>query len=185
MEKINSELFILTYGAVVAQLVKECQDVEEVNKSLEQMGYNMGIRMVDEFLARSNAGKCHSFEETGEMLSKAAFKMFLGQPASLQNFNAEKTAFSLVLEDNPLAHFVEVRRGVVVWCCRDREQVPEDLKKLKYSNIVCGVIRGALEMVQMRVECELVRDHVWGDETTEVKVVLKEILQDQAPPGDD
>ena len=27
-----------------------------------------------------------------------------------------------------------------------------------------GVLRGALEMVQMRVECTLTKDALWGDE---------------------
>src|SRR5690349_4264799 len=89
-----------------------------------------GIRLVDEFMARSNAGRCHSFEETGEIVARTAFKMFLGAPATLSptGFNADKTCFSIVLEDNPLVHFVEL---------------PEELKKLKYCNILCGVIRGA------------------------------------------
>lgn len=38
-----------------------------------------------------------------------------------------------ILEDNPLTDFVEL---------------PEQLAGLKYSNLLCGVIRGALEMVR-------------------------------------
>jgi hypothetical protein len=33
----NSELFTLTYGALVMQLLKDYEDVEEVNKALEKM----------------------------------------------------------------------------------------------------------------------------------------------------
>jgi hypothetical protein len=40
-----------------------------------------------------------------------------------------------ILEDNPLTDFVEL---------------PEQLAGLKYSNLLCGVIRGALEMVRTR-----------------------------------
>ena len=43
----------------------------------------------------------------------------------------------------------------------------------------CCVIRGALEMLQMRVVCTLTKDVLWGDETTEIKVVLKEILDEE------
>ena len=56
---------------------------------------------------------------------------------------------------------------------------------MQYSNLLCGVIRGALEMLQMRVECELVRDAVWGDEVTEIRVSLREMLQEEVPVGDD
>lgn len=43
-----------------------------------------------------------------------------------------------ILEDNPLTDFVEL---------------PEALAQLKYSNLLCGVIRGALEMVGTRASC--------------------------------
>ena len=173
VEKVNAELFVLTYGAVVAQLVKDAAgDMEEVNTQLETMGYNIGTRLVDEFMARSGAGRCHSFEETAEVVARTAFKMFLGVPAAVapQSWSPDKASFALTLEENPLAHFVEL---------------PEECRKLKYSGLLCGVIRGALEMVQMRVECELVKDAVAGEDTTEIRVTLKEMLQEEVPPGDD
>lgn len=42
----------------------------------------------------------------------------------------------------------------------------------------------APQAVQMRVECTLVRDVLWGHELTEIKVVLKERI-DEVPPDDD
>ena len=42
------------------------------------MGYNIGIRIVDEFLAKGNITRCNNFRETAEMIGKVAFKMFLG-----------------------------------------------------------------------------------------------------------
>ncbi len=61
IEKINSELFTLTYGSLVAQLVKDYEDMEEVNKQLERMGYNIGQRLIDEYLAKSGAPACRFF----------------------------------------------------------------------------------------------------------------------------
>ncbi|KAF9433491.1 hypothetical protein BGZ76_009395, partial [Entomortierella beljakovae] len=37
VEKINAELFTLTYGSIVAQLVKDYEDFNEVNKQLEKI----------------------------------------------------------------------------------------------------------------------------------------------------
>ena len=48
------------------------------------------------------------------------------------NWNTKGDEFSLYLEQNPLTEFVEL---------------PEDHPNLLFSNIICGVIRGALEMV--------------------------------------
>jgi hypothetical protein len=61
----------LTYGTIVAQL---CQDYDgnyqEVNKQLEKMGYNIGMRLIEDFLAKSNAGRCANFRETADMIAK-------------------------------------------------------------------------------------------------------------------
>lgn len=52
--KINSELLSLTYGVFVAKLIREADDnsADQVNKQLEEVGYNMGCRMIDDFFAR-------------------------------------------------------------------------------------------------------------------------------------
>ena len=33
--------------------------------------------------------------------------------------------------------------------------------------------------LQMRVECTLTKDTLWGDEVTEIRVVLKEMMEEQ------
>lgn len=71
MEKINAELVTLTYGTMVAQLCKDFQgNYIEVNKQLDRMGYNIGLRLIDDFLAKSNTGRCSNFKETAEVISK-------------------------------------------------------------------------------------------------------------------
>eukprot|EP01121_Diplochlamys_sp_Union-15-3_P017757 TRINITY_DN6320_c0_g1_i1.p1 TRINITY_DN6320_c0_g1~~TRINITY_DN6320_c0_g1_i1.p1 ORF type:complete len:209 (+),score=40.69 TRINITY_DN6320_c0_g1_i1:64-627(+) len=168
-QKISAELFTLTYGAIVWQMIKDNENLDDVNSQLEKMGYNMGLRLIDEFLSRSGLGRCRDFKETADVVAKVAFKMFLGSNVTVKD-STEKE-FTLVLEDNPLTDFCEL---------------PEQYKKtLHYCNILCGVIRGALEMVQLRVECQLVKCILRGDEATEIKVVFKELLKDEIPTGDD
>ncbi|GMQ11641.1 hypothetical protein CsSME_00054189 [Camellia sinensis var. sinensis] len=96
------------------------------------MGYNIGIRLIDEFLAKSNVSRCVDFKETAEVIAKVGFKMFLGVTASVTNVDADGTCCSLILEDNPLVDFVEL---------------PDTCQGLYYCNILSGIIRGALEMV--------------------------------------
>ena len=67
----------------------------------------------------------------------------------------------------------------------DFVELPDDLRSLKYCNLLCGVVRGALEMVNMRVECLYARCTLWGDEMLELRVRLLEKLQDKYPFGDD
>lgn len=54
---------------------------------------------------------------------------------TVANWNQTNDEFSLILDQNPLTDFVEL---------------PEDHPNLLYSNILCGVIRGALEMVSIQ-----------------------------------
>ena len=74
------------------------------------------------------------------LLSKVGFKIFLNITPTITNWNNDNKQFSLIFEENPLADFVEL---------------PNDGKaqdELWYSNIFCGVLRGALEMVREQRE---------------------------------
>ncbi|XP_061341787.1 uncharacterized protein LOC133288108 [Gastrolobium bilobum] len=169
-ERMNAELFTLTYGAIVRQLMTDLEEVEEVNKQLDQMGYNIGIRLVDEFLAKSNISTCVDFKETAEAIAKVGFKMFLGVTASVINWDADGTSCSIVLEDNPLVDFVEL---------------PDTYQGLYYCNILSGVIRGALEMVSMKTEVSWVRDMLHGDDVFELQVKLLKQVPEEYPYKDD
>jgi hypothetical protein len=61
--------------------------------------------------------------------------MFLGVKCEVSNFITEKDkgcSFTLVMPDNPLNDYVEL---------------PENMSALNYSNMICGIIRGALSTV--------------------------------------
>jgi hypothetical protein len=163
--KVNAELFALTYGALVTEVVRDHEEnLTKVNEQLEQIGYSIGIRSVDEFLAKSNAPYCRTLAETAEVLGKTAFKMFLGITADVQQHTP--TTFSVLFQENPLSMFVEL---------------PDNYKdQLEYNILYCGVIRGALEMLNYKVECTFVKSPLRGDDIHEIKVDLKQVLQDGA-----
>lgn len=56
---------------MVAQL---CSDYEnnygEVNKQLDKMGYNIGMRLVEDFFAKSGVPRCANLKDTAETISK-------------------------------------------------------------------------------------------------------------------
>jgi len=64
-------------------------------------------------------------------------------------------------------------------------ELPDECKDLQFSNLLCGVIRGALEMVCIKVETRFVKDTLKGDDQSEIRVKLVEMLQDDYAPDDD
>lgn len=99
------------------------------------MGYNIGLRLIEDFLAKTNSGTCSNFRETAEMIARVGFKVFMNITPTVGSWSQDGKTFGLVFEENPLGDFVEL---------------PDDgraQEELWFSNIFCGVIRGALEMV--------------------------------------
>jgi len=169
-EKINAELLTLTYGALVAQLVKDYEATDEINEQLEKMGYNIGQRIIDEFLAKSGAPRCGNFKESVETCAKVGFRMFLGVAAQTQDWTEAETEVTLAMDSAPLCNFVEL---------------PEQYAGLHYANLLCGVVRGSLEMVGYKVECAFAKDALMGDEANEIRVSLIEVINEQPPADDD
>ncbi|XP_009287411.1 trafficking protein particle complex subunit 3-like protein [Aptenodytes patagonicus] len=163
--KISRELFVLTYGALVAQLCKDYEKDEDVNTCLDRMGYGIGVRLIDDFLARSAVKKCRSYSETADMIAQVAFKMYLGVTPSVSCSSAAGNEFSLILDKNPLVDFVE--------------ELPAERASLCYCNILCGVIRGALEMVHLAAEVTFLQDRLKGDAVTEIGITFLRKAEDR------
>jgi hypothetical protein len=67
------------------------------------------------------------------VFTQIAFRVFLNVTPMVANWSADGKEFSLIFEENPLAEFVEL---------------PVACDGLWFSNMLCGVLRGALEMVR-------------------------------------
>ena len=86
---------------------------------------NIGSRLVDEYFAKTGAarsppptsalsphspaqGRCFDFREAADAVAKGGLRLFLGVGASTQNWAPDGLSCSLVLDENPLADFVEL-----------------------------------------------------------------------------
>ncbi len=98
--------------------------------------------------------------------------MFLGISPNVSNWSADGTEFSLILDENPFAEFVELPEEAIS-------------QEFWYSNLLCGVLRGALEMVHIQIQTWFVSDTLKGDEVTEIRVKWIKYLDEEAPPADD
>ncbi len=100
------------------------------------------------------------------------FRTYLGVTPQVSNWGPAGDEFSLVFETNPLTEFVEMPAS-------------EPQRSLRFSQIICGVLRGALEMVHMEVVSCFVQDQSRGDATTELRVKLVRKLEESVPVGED
>lgn len=153
-KKINSDLFVLTYGAMISQLLIDCDNVDQVNSQLDKMGHNIGLRLIDDYLAKSSTGKCKDLKDVSEKLQQA-FQMYLNVVPSVDNWSPNGDEFSLILYQNPLTEHIEL---------------PDSLQNLSCSAIYPGVIRGVLEMVAIPARVWIQRDQLKGDSETEIRV---------------
>mmetsp|Transcript_28050 Transcript_28050/g.36679 ORF Transcript_28050/g.36679 Transcript_28050/m.36679 type:complete len:218 (+) Transcript_28050:143-796(+) len=197
MPKANAELFALTYGSLVTELIRDYDSIDDINEQLEKMGYSIGVRCVDEFLAKSEqhgmtVPTCQNLKDTAEVVAKTGFRMFLGISCDV-TMAPDGNAFSLFMYENPLSLFVELPKTTETLSDSTGAAGggrggaaaggPKQWKDLKYSNLYCGILRGSLEQINLRVSCEYVRDVLQGEEVNEIRVTLREVLQDGA--GDD
>jgi trafficking protein particle complex subunit 3 len=176
IEKTSAEFFAITYGALVRQMFIDHNDAADiVNTQLDQMGERIGVRLIEEYAARSGAPPCRSPQQAADSVAKIGLKMFLGvsgsltevggassgpSPSSAGGANIDTSSagavFSIVFDENPLNVFVEL---------------PDALRQtLWYSNVLCGVIRGCLQQVGFVTLVWYVRDVLRGDDVNEIRI---------------
>ncbi|KAJ1755533.1 hypothetical protein LPJ77_003844 [Coemansia sp. RSA 2523] len=171
VEKVNAELFIFTYGSLVVQLLRDHEDCTAVNQQLDKLGYNIGVRLADDMFARTSLDRCSDIHATADVIAKIGFRMFLNTTPTVGLWSSDNE-FSLLVEDNPLNDFCELpprALGDGLW----------------YSNVLCGVVRGALEMMHMQARVWFVRDVLRGDDTTEIRVRVERMLDEEVPAADE
>ena len=94
---------------------------------------------------------------------------------TVSNWSAGGDEFSLIFDTNPLTEFVEFPSG----------EGDQQLQNLRYSQVLCGAIRGAMEMVHMEVQAAFVHDQLKGDPLTEIRVKFLRRLQEAVPAGEE
>ena len=181
--KANAELFALTYGALVSELVRDLESADEIQQQLDTMGHSIGIRCIEELLAKlmmenstaSSVSSSPNFVESAELV-KLTFRMFLGVVAETAPVaDKPEAAYTCTFAENPLALFVELPAA------DDGDSGPlSGGNRLEYSQLLCGIMRGVLEMLQFDVTCRMTASTLFGDDTNTMLVELQQVLQQGA-----
>ncbi|CAJ0599456.1 unnamed protein product [Cylicocyclus nassatus] len=154
---MSAELFSLTYGALVTEMLRDYEDPKQVNMRLDE----------PMILAKNvHVAKCTDCRQIADVLSKNAIPTYLGVPATVSNWGGGDREFSLIIENNPLTELVEV---------------PASLSSLNYSQIIAGAIRGGLEALHFKVYSSVIENPT----NTEIKIKFDQILRDNLPAGEE
>ena len=156
------ELLTFMYGALLVRLTKDIKDIKELNTKIENIGYEMGKRLLDDLIDDFQKKIDPSNPKLMEILIKQLAQYYLGIISSV-NQVAEKE-FHLVFNENPISFYVEL---------------PESLNDLCYSNIICGIFRGMLEVSGFEITCEFVKDKMKGDDVNDLKITLIKIIEER------
>ena len=129
--------------------------------ALNRRGYNIGVRLIDEFLAKAQVGPCSSFTEAAEVIAKVGFKMFLGVTAEVA------------------ARPRPVQPSACGESARRVRRASRAVLGLAYSNMLCGVLRRRARNGSDACRVHPDEDALWGDDVTEIRVVLKEMMEEE------
>jgi len=209
-KQIQSELFTLTYGVLVAQILEDVEDPKVVNAKLDKIGYNIGIRLIDDVFSRNiTLERCQNLQETAQALITHGFKPYLNITPKIADWSEKQDAFTLILEQNPLTEFVELNEpeqftkelessvgaGDNIRTAIEQLELDDNqpsTKGLSYCQVLCGMIRGALEMVQIEVSCEILGDKLRkstaatsaGVNSTSIRIKFIRRMSEAVPVGD-
>lgn len=75
-------------------MIKDLDNTDDVSKQIERLGYNMGIRLIEDFLAKTSTGRCLDLKDTADKI-QSAFRMYLGVQPNVANWSPAGDEFSL------------------------------------------------------------------------------------------
>lgn len=104
------------------QLIQDYEEFEEVNKQLEKMGYNIGTRLIEDFLAKSSLGRCSDFREVGEVIAKVWILVYLAMYTVQAHLHLISGRLQVIPE----------HRSSSYACCANSSSFPRSQRRLEY-----------------------------------------------------
>ena len=161
-KNIKVELLTFMYGTLLVRLTKDIKDINELNKKIELIGYDIGKRLVDDLIDDFQRVDQSDQNKLMEKLICQLAQHYLG---IIGNYNqVGENEFHLKFNQNPISLYVEL---------------PESLEGLCYSNIICGIMRGMLEITGFEVKCEFIKDKMKGDDINDIKITLIKYIEER------
>ena len=162
-KQIKVELLTFTYGTLLVRLTKDIKDINELNTKIELIGYDIGKRLIDDLIDDYPRGLDPS--DQNKLMEKLICQLAQYYLGIIGNYSQTgENEFHLKFTENPISLFVEL---------------PESLEGLCYSNIICGIMRGMLEISGFEIKCEFAKDKMKGDDINDLKITLVKLIEER------
>ena len=161
-KQIKVELLTFMYGTLLVRLTKDIKDINELNTKIELIGYDIGKRLVDDLIDDFQRVDTSDQNKLMEKLICQLAQYYLGIIGNYSQTGEKE--FHLIFTENPISLYVEL---------------PESLEGLCYPNIICGILRGMMEISGFEIQCEFVKDKMKGDDMNDLKITLVKLIEER------
>ena len=162
-KQIKVELLTFMYGTLLVRLTKDIKDINQLNTKIELIGYDIGKRLVDDLI--DDFQRVLDSSDQNKLMEKLICQLaqyYLGIIGTYSQTSEKE--FHLKFTENPISLYVEL---------------PESLEGLCYSNIICGIMRGMLEISGFEIKCEFAKDKMKGDDINDLKITLVKLIEER------
>ena len=162
------EFSALVYGSFVASLLEITEDVEEVNKKLDEIGYNIGLRLAHDFGRDSSLERIDTPEKVIKDVLVRKWVVLSGSKVPVN-----------VAKDGDNKYILTFAPSVFT----QNVQIPELYKGVQFTGMLPGALRGIFEIFHWKVNTKLLEaDEKIG---TKVEVEVVEEIPIAVPKTDD
>ena len=133
----------MVYGSLVVSLLETVEDVEEVNRKLEEIGYRVGLRFAHEFAKDKTLEKFETFDSLLEKVVQKYWPMFSNGKGKV-TVDRREGAYILHFSQSVFTQNVNI---------------PDMYKGLDYRSALPGVLRGMFEIFHFKAEVSFNSDH--------------------------
>ena len=169
----SADFSALIYGSLVNSLLEMTENVDEVNKKLEDIGYRIGLRLAHEFARDKTLDRVDSPEKLIKDVIIKNWPIIAGKKTSASYQALENNSFLISFQPSIFTEYVTI---------------PELYTGVQYTAMLPGALRGIFEIYHFRAEVTLEEPGESKDgkkPPTNVKVVVTEVIPIAVPKDED
>jgi len=163
------EFSALVYGSFVNSLLEMTEDIEEVNKKLDEIGYRIGLRLAHDFAKDTSIERIDAAGKVVEGVIAKKWPIISGSKSPV-TYTSSGDTYVLSFQQSVFTQNV---------------QIPETYAGVQYTGMLPGAIRGIFEIFHFKVTAALDNSEPTNPPSTKIVVKVLESIMEAIPKNDD